>query len=57
MVFNMFSYKIHPSISHFNEDQINELIRRYYNNEPISELINYFDIQTEEPELSSIFPD
>jgi hypothetical protein len=53
----MFSYKIHPSISHFNEDQVNELIRRYYNNEPISELINYFDIQTDESELSSIFPD
>jgi hypothetical protein len=54
---NEFCYfEIHKKISHLTEMQINELIKRYYNDEKIGTLLDEFNIKARPSELVGLFP-
>jgi len=47
---------MHEKLSHLSENQVNELVERYYKNEKISSLIEDYQIQTTASALVSLFP-
>lgn len=48
--------EINDKLSHLSVDQIDELIKRYYNNEKVNDLINEFNIKCLGSELVKLFP-
>ncbi|MCC8369212.1 MAG: hypothetical protein LN573_04010 [Rickettsia endosymbiont of Oxypoda opaca] len=46
----------HKNLSHLTEQQIKELINRYYNNEKVADLLKEFDINSSANVLVSLFP-
>lgn len=51
---------MHPKLEHLSEDQLQELIRRYYEPEPeftVRQIIADFEIDARPGELSSLLPD
>ena len=48
--------KIDERLNHLSEEQINEIVERYYRNEKVSELISEFNINCRSSELVKLFP-
>ncbi len=47
---------MNKDLSHLTEAQVNELIKRYYNNEKIEDLLNEFNLDIHSSRLVKLFP-
>lgn len=47
---------MHKGLSHLRDDQVNELMERYYNNEKIEDLLNEFKLDIHSSRLVKLFP-
>jgi hypothetical protein len=50
------NYEVNPKLKHLTKDEQNELIRRYYNKEKITTLIEEYKIDTIPSRITSLFP-